>query len=128
MIPENDFKKIIFVYGTLKREEGNNYLLEDSEFIGEHTTDPVYNLLDGGFPIVTRGGNTAVKGELFLITDPLVANRIDRLEGHFYQGCPENWYDTDTISTKAGDAFIYVMENKINTERKKIENGIWKSK
>ena len=70
----------VFVYGTLKRNEGNNDLLKDSQFLGEYETDPRWGLLDlGAFPGMVPS-NKAVKGEVFLVDDDVMA-ALDLLEG-----------------------------------------------
>lgn len=70
----------VFVYGTLKRNEGNNDLLKDSQFLGEYETDPRWGLVDlGAFPGMVPA-NKAVKGEVFLVDDD-VMEALDLLEG-----------------------------------------------
>lgn len=78
---------IVFVYGTLRRNEGNDHYLRASEFIGEATS------IDNGFvlrgrgpvPYLSRPGETPrsgkVKGEIFVVSDEHLP-AIDRLEGH----------------------------------------------
>ena len=70
----------LFVYGTLKRNEGNNDLLKDSQFLGEYQTDPRWGLIDfGPYPGMIPG-DKAVKGEVYLVSDD-VLEAIDLLEG-----------------------------------------------
>ena len=70
----------VFVYGTLKQGEANNDLLKDSEFLGEYQTEPRWGLLDlGAFPGMVPS-NKAVKGEVFLVDDDVLA-AVDLLEG-----------------------------------------------
>lgn len=76
----------VFVYGTLKKGHGNNYLLEKATFIGAGQTTRVYRLLDSGFPVLwprahvrTDPRNAPVRGEVYEADDETVA-RLDRLE------------------------------------------------
>ena len=117
---------LVFVYGTLKRNKGNNQCLgEDQEFLGEFKTEPIYTLYDlGGFPITDRGGKHAVVGELFRV-NPSRLPRINRLEGYTgRKGDRENWYDVDYLETPYGLACIFVQNHSHRT-LKVIENGVW---
>ena len=67
----------IFVYGTLKRGYGNNRLLTDSEFLGEHSTSPSFDLIDGGVPFMIHG-EFSVRGELYEV-DALTRDLLDYL-------------------------------------------------
>jgi gamma-glutamylcyclotransferase (GGCT)/AIG2-like uncharacterized protein YtfP len=70
----------VFVYGTLKREQHNNDLMRDSQFLGEYETDPRWGLVTlGSFPGMVPG-NLAVKGEVFLVDDDIL-EALDLLEG-----------------------------------------------
>jgi gamma-glutamylcyclotransferase (GGCT)/AIG2-like uncharacterized protein YtfP len=114
---------IFFVYGTLKKSFHNHYLLHKAKFLGNHTTESVYTLFDGGFPIVCRNGNTAIKGELYQTDDQKIINSVNALEGHFGPDNIDNWYDVDTIKTEHGDANIFVMNNCNRPFT--IESGFW---
>lgn len=119
-------KTIFAVYGTLKRGYGNNHLLRNAKFIGEHTTEPNYTMYGKGcgFPIVGTHGNTAIKCELFETTDPETVRMVDSLEGfRGVKGSPNNWYDRITINTKHGPAEMYVMHNERNSPI--VESGEW---
>ncbi len=121
-------KHYIF-YGTLKSNHGNNYLLQDDgvEFLGKVVTPPNYTLFDGGYPIVERGGNTAITGELYRVTNKDVVENLNRLEG--YSGVPgsdKNWYDVDTIKLENGiEAEMYVMDSGKSRRSRVLESGIW---
>jgi gamma-glutamylcyclotransferase (GGCT)/AIG2-like uncharacterized protein YtfP len=75
----------VFVYGTLMRDHGNNYLLKDATFLGAAVTGARYAMTNVGFPFVIRasGDDAApVAGELFDIGDCAeTLARLDRLEG-----------------------------------------------
>lgn len=77
------------VYGTLKQDFGNNYLIEEAvlHFIGEGVTvDSKFTLQGGGFPIARDGGNTRVAVEVFSFETEDQIRDIDNLEGH------PDWY------------------------------------
>ena len=121
--------KVIFaVYGTLKQGHYNHYLLEGAKPLGTHITEPQYSLFDGGFPVVERGGDTAIHCELFEATDKDMIKNIFRLEGcpSRVQGHPTNWYDFDKIQTPHGEAVIFVMDKGTSNRSQLIESGIWR--
>jgi gamma-glutamylcyclotransferase (GGCT)/AIG2-like uncharacterized protein YtfP len=70
----------VFVYGSLRRGQGNNRLLHTSEFVDNATVcGRLYSL--GGFPglrLDDAEGN--VVGEVWLVDDDTLAE-LDRLEG-----------------------------------------------
>lgn len=80
----------VFVYGSLKNNYHNNFLLvkHNAEFICEtRTTDSSFNLFamaGGSFPAVTYG-EYSINGELYIVDEDAL-NDLDRLEGngHFY--------------------------------------------
>ena len=125
----NKNKEIIFfVYGTLKRGHYNHSVLGKPEYLGEFKTESKYTLFDGGYPIVERGGNTSIKGELFKLIDERDIQNIFNLEGCYsqIQGDKDNWYDFDYINTPHGKAIIFVMNKDKSQRINKIESGIWK--
>lgn len=82
----------VFVYGTLKRGDYNNRLLEGSKYLGEaETSTRYYNMKStGGFPVVFKRnelytGSAKVEGEVYLVNLETLTN-LDRLEdnGHMY--------------------------------------------
>jgi len=83
----------VFVYGTLKRGNGNHRLLKSSRFISTVGTKKTFMMFGGGFPLCREPVDNdnhyhagVVKGELFAVDDATLA-RLDRLEGHpnFYE-------------------------------------------
>lgn len=80
----------VFVYGTLKRDEGNHRLMRGGEFVGEAVTVDAYRMVDlGSFPgvvdpAISTADKTPVHGELYDVGDVVA---LDRLEGHptFYR-------------------------------------------
>lgn len=90
---------LVFVYGTLRRGQGNYHLLTTSEWIGEHVISgwDMYDL--GHFPAVVRGTGD-VTGDVFRVSSSTFA-KLDMLEGY------PRFYDRELIETPAGDAWIY---------------------
>lgn len=81
-------KRMLFVYGTLKKGYGNNRLLQrpDCRFVAEATTDRPYLLMNfGRFPGMYQEGakkeTPKVRGELWEVSDEAIV-RCDYLEGH----------------------------------------------
>ena len=78
----------VFVYGTLKRNRGNDRLLSTSEFIGEGYVPDGGALKGYGIPFFIpdfqlqqdKIGN--IHGEVWKVDDPFVLARLDRLESH----------------------------------------------
>ncbi len=115
------------VYGSLKREHGNNRILqnESTTYIGTTKTPPTFSLYSlGGFPGIKNGGETEVEVEVFAITDPDIEKRLDWLEGYSGKNYPRNMYNKETVNTEFGEAFIYVYNGHIN-ENRLIPKGIW---
>ncbi len=93
---------LLFVYGTLRRGESNGHLLERSEYLGKHTTDPIYTMFSfGPYPAIVAGGATAITGEVYAV-DAATLARLDRFEEY-----PEE-YMRNHIATPFGMAWVYV--------------------
>lgn len=118
---------LYFVYGTLKSQYGNHRVLGNNpKFKGEFSTKEIYTLFDGGFPVVERGGETSIKGELYLVSDKEDILNVFSLEGSTpIQGSSENWYDWDKISTPHGEAVIFVMNEGASGRKDILESGEW---
>jgi len=107
---------LVFVYGTLRRGQGNyKRLLTSSEWLGEHVVSgwDMYDL--GAFPAVVRGHGD-VTGDVFRVTPDTFA-RLDMLEGY------PRFYDRELIETPAGAAWVY-CHNDIPSNRP-IPSGDW---
>ncbi|MFZ5896645.1 MAG: gamma-glutamylcyclotransferase family protein [Myxococcota bacterium] len=77
-------RRLLFVYGSLKRGCSNHWALENAEFVRECRTAPHYRLWDlGSYPGLTSGGEFAVLGELYLVSGALIL-RLDAFEGREY--------------------------------------------
>jgi len=75
----------VFVYGTLRRGEHNNFLLEGQKFIGEAISACAhFSMRAQGIPYVRHdidGRGKHVRGELYLVDDRCL-KELDLLEGH----------------------------------------------
>lgn len=90
-------RKLVFVYGTLKRGHGNNRLLRNAIFIGEAVTDDNFVMYRIGFPYIAHEDSTVgeeekanlgkVRGEVYEIDSEGTLQNLDRLEseGSFYK-------------------------------------------
>jgi gamma-glutamylaminecyclotransferase len=77
-----DSRTLLFVYGTLKRGQGNHAFLAGQEFLGEAVTEPRYRIFDlGPYPglVVDEANGLAVKGELWAVHVGCLAE-LDRFE------------------------------------------------
>jgi len=117
----------VFVYGTLKRNHSNNYLLKDSEFIGKATTKYPYLLIDDYLPFLIKDSchdcSRIIKGELYEITDD-VFKRLDDLEGH------PNFYKRQCIWVVNKNKMIYTWCYFLNdgltyNENCFVDSGEW---
>jgi gamma-glutamylaminecyclotransferase len=115
--------RIVFVYGTLLRNEPNHTLLEGSDFLGEAHTLPLYTLFDlGSFPAMAEGGETSVRGEVFRVSQE-VLDSLDALEGH------PDWYKRTQISLISGMlAEGYLIERSELKGRPVITSGDWRQR
>jgi gamma-glutamylaminecyclotransferase len=78
----------LFVYGTLLPGQPNAVHLAGARRLGPAATTARFHLLDcshlpgyGCFPALRPGGDTSVKGELYLV-DPRQLAALDLFEGH----------------------------------------------
>ena len=118
------------VYGTLLSGFGNNRLFqnEHSKLLGTFKSKPEYTMYTGGFPVNERGGETAIIGEVWETTSEEVARRVFGLEGCEFmkQHSPSSWYDYDIISTKYGDAIMFVMNKGRSGRTRVVLTGDWR--
>ena len=114
-------KKLIAVYGSLRKNCGNDHYLKTAEYLGEFKTEPMFSLYSlGGYPGLKEGGNTSVVMEVYAV-DETVAKRVDQLEG-YEEGRPATFYDKINIETPYGTAGVYTYVNPIPEDRL-VESG-----
>lgn len=100
----------MFVYGTLKSNHGNNYLMRNSTLIGSGVTQNQFALYQMGIPFVVKEQQVSqIHGELYEVPAVDVPS-IDRLEGH-----PHSYRRQLTkviVDGKVHDAFLYFYPEK----------------
>jgi gamma-glutamylcyclotransferase (GGCT)/AIG2-like uncharacterized protein YtfP len=120
----------VFVYGTLRRHERNDYLLKDAELVAEQAWTEG-KLFDTGFgyPALQESAADVVYGELYLVTEEQL-HRLDELEGYSVKAL-DNLYNRkiqlishDTGKTKA---YIYtIAKHNSHMLKTPIKSGDWK--
>ena len=111
-------KTYVFVYGTLRKEQVNHYLLEDAMYCGDFVTPAKFKMFDlGAYPGVTSGGRSSITGEVYEIDRKQFA-RLDQLEGY------PQLYDRKLIPTPFGQAWIYLYKESL-AGRKLVVGGDW---
>jgi gamma-glutamylcyclotransferase (GGCT)/AIG2-like uncharacterized protein YtfP len=120
--------KKVFVYGTLRKGEGNAELLHHASCIAEQcwTKGELFDT-GFGFPAMKLSDLSNVFGELYSVNEEKL-DRLDQLEG-FEAGYSNNLYERvkRTVYTDTGKilAYVYVTSNA-NLLKKRIDNGDWK--
>ena len=110
----------VFVYGTLRAGEPNHRLLHGYEQVATLRTAPTFELVNlGAFPAVTRGGSTAVVGEVYEVWSDTLAD-LDHLEGH------PDFYRRETIELEDGsEVSAYLMRPADARGYRSIPTGDW---
>lgn len=102
----------LFVYGTLKKNCKNHYLIESCEFISNASTVDKFALIKhkkGEFPCLIESPVFNIIGEMFLVEDKKI------LELDYFEGAPEYFFRKKiSVLTDSGidEAFVYVFKNK----------------
>ena len=76
-------RKLVFVYGTLKRGGSNHHYLANQKFLGEARTAPGFRLYElGGYPgmVAQSADQNGVTGEVWSV-DTVALKNLDELEG-----------------------------------------------
>jgi gamma-glutamylcyclotransferase (GGCT)/AIG2-like uncharacterized protein YtfP len=111
----------VFVYGTLRRGEGNHRLLLGARFVGEACTVQgfaMYNL--GAFPGLVRASAGSVAGEVYDV-DAATLAALDRLEG------VPTFYRRERIELEGvGSADGYTLTSRQVRGCDLIPSGDWK--
>lgn len=97
--------KLVAVYGTLRKGNGNHRVMGDSKFIGSGNTVKQFTLTDycgGGFPALDKTVPTHnVSVEVYEVLDANTASRIDGLEGYGF-----GFYDRSIIEVELSDGTV----------------------
>lgn len=122
-------KQYVFVYGTLRKNESNHFLLRDSDCIARQcwTAGKLYDS-HCGYPFLAKSQSSRVFGELYQVNDTQI-KALDHLEGYHGHG-KNNLFDRSmqTIYTDKGTyrAFVYVLpKGKQVTRMVEIKRGDW---
>lgn len=113
----------VFVYGTLRRGQGNHRLLEvgRARFLG--TAQIAGTMHDyGSFPAVTPGGAGTVHGEAYEVSAETL-QRLDLLEG-----TPTFYHRTRVRMSTGMDAWVYVMDSARLATKRKVASGRWEKR
>ncbi|HLO11847.1 MAG TPA: gamma-glutamylcyclotransferase [Pseudoneobacillus sp.] len=119
-------KNLVFVYGTLRKNEKNDFLLKDANLISEQSWT-FGELFDTGrgYPMMKPTANKKVYGEVYEVSEKELAS-LDQLE-NYEVGSKNNLYErvVQTIYTDRGEvqAFLYVSDRACVKE---ITSGDWK--
>ena len=92
---------LLFIYGTLKRNEYNNQVLKGAKgkFISEGETVLTHSLTFEAYPELHKDGDEFVKGEVWEIPEEHI-DFIDTFEGH------PTFYKRDIIAIRTAKEFL----------------------
>jgi len=121
----------VFVYGTLRKEERNSYLLKDAVFerLLQLKGFEMYSL--GSYPfILPSSSEKIIIAESYLV-DEIILEKLDLLEEYFGEGHPDNRYDRIDVRDELGrSGSIYVFSPlkwpSYKTKAKLLPSGDWK--
>jgi len=119
----------IFVYGTLRKGDGNHRFLEGEEFVGNTATEgELFSL--GRIPGAHFGpGLGLIQGELYKI-GPATLNRLDSLEGYHPERPELSMYVRRKVPLwrdgKADGPEVWAYEYRTpGTKSPRIPHGDW---
>ncbi|MGP4082734.1 gamma-glutamylcyclotransferase family protein [Pseudalkalibacillus sp. R45] len=119
---------LVFVYGTLRKNECNAYVLGNAKCLSEHAW-VLGTLFDTGYgyPAMTLVDSGNVFGEIYEV-DADGLKKLDHLEGYKGPG-NENLYERKIypVMTENGpiDVVIYTVDHNPSLCKKVIECGDW---
>ena len=111
----------IFVYGTLMSGFIRDSLMQAAKLIGIAKTVPAFTMYSTAmsYPMVVRGGTTAILGELYEANTETVA-RLDVIEGH------PDWYCREVVQLEDGtEASMYLIQEKPGWPT--VKSGDWRT-
>ena len=108
---------LVFVYGTLRKDQSNQHYLKQCECLGRFDTPEEYALFDlVAYPAMIFGKKSVV-GEVYIINDEILES-LDRLEDVPVE------YRREQIETIFGSAWVYLYQLDL-TANKEIFSGDW---
>lgn len=106
----------IFVYGSLRRKQGNSHWMTNAQLMGEHTEKNFVLYSLGHYPGAVPGEGGVI-GEVYRI-DASTLSELDELRT---QG---GEYKRHLIQTPYGSAWMYVYQRAVDGLTR-IESGNW---
>lgn len=124
-------KKLVFVYGTLRKGEYNHSLLERADLVSLEcwTHGKLYDT-GKGYPCMTLEHQYQVLGELYAVTDQELY-RLDQLEGYVGPGKNNDYeriYQSVYTTDQEYRAYLYIYSNERAVNLIPIELGDWKKR
>ena len=116
------------VYGTLRKNQGNDRCLSTSEYLGTTRIDGFQMVSLGGYPAVDRSKQGSITVEVYEAS-PEDVERCNWLEGYDPEHPEDSYYGRLTINTPFGEAEIYTMNGILEEDHYGIiESGDWTSR
>ena len=113
-------RQLVFVYGTLKRDEKNHHWLEGASWQGEAELPGVVLHDLGPFPMAVIGAGIAL-GEVYAVEGSGLA-RLDELEGY------PRLYDRQVMELVDGRrAWVYLGRPRQVRHAPVLRGGVWRS-
>jgi gamma-glutamylcyclotransferase (GGCT)/AIG2-like uncharacterized protein YtfP len=114
-------RSLLFVYGSLKRDQPNHQVLGPSAvYLGEARTRDEYRLLDlGEYPALAGGGTASITGELFAVSDEMF-EVLDGFEGGEY-------VRSTLVLADGRSAFVYVATETVSRRAVSTPATAWSS-
>lgn len=111
----------IFVYGSLRRGQGANYMMLDrSEFSHTDTIDGASLYALGWYPgVKLDGSESVVHGDVYRINDASIMDDLDR-----YEGCPTLFKRRIVKTTKETEVYVYEYAGTV-LETQRVRSGDW---
>lgn len=106
----------IFVYGSLRRKQGNSHWMTNAQLLGQHSV-PDYQLYSLGHYPGAVPGNGTVRGEVYRV-DAATMAELDELRTKAGE------YARHLIQTPYGSAWMYVYQRPVDGLTL-IESGDW---
>ena len=123
--------KYISVYGTLRKKERANYILDKCEFIGISEEELPFKMINlGSYPaLIPSDNNNKIVIETYKLPkySKTIEDRLDMYEGYSEDG--NGLYDKKLVTLKSGiESYIYYMKSEKLYHGELIISGDWKNK
>jgi gamma-glutamylaminecyclotransferase len=113
----------LFVYGSLLTGEPDHGLLGTARSLGPAQTTGEYQLVElTGFPALVRGGQRAVRGELYVV-DAAILRQLDRKKEH-----PILFRRESITLADASSAEAYLMQEEQVRGRRRLKVDDWRDR